>query len=347
MNQYIESLNNELKEYFNILCDNNYPYFIDKYIELPELQRLKGIGYFCGCDYTKIYSIKYWYSRLDHSITCALMAWHFTKDKTQTLAALFHDIGTPAFSHCIDYLLNDTINQESSEKDVFDIIKSSNSIIKYLEFDCVELVDLKDTSKYTILENKKPKLCIDRLDGILHTCLIWLHCWEISKVKKVYNDIVVHKNEFGEDEIGFLDQDICEMFFDGIYEYSMALQKNEDKFVMQCISDLLKKLIELEKITIEDLYLKSELDIIDIINKYYSKEWNIFSNANELKRSNTKPNGVYSISVECKKRYVIPLCKNNEEVERLNDIFENCQKLLDEYLNFEDTKYSYIEGINM
>ncbi|MGI6325153.1 MAG: hypothetical protein ACOXZS_04370 [Bacilli bacterium] len=41
------------------------------------LQRLAGIGFLCGIDYTKLYAneIKYWYSRLDHSIGCALITW--------------------------------------------------------------------------------------------------------------------------------------------------------------------------------------------------------------------------------------------------------------------------------
>jgi HD superfamily phosphohydrolase len=39
-----------------------------------------------------------------------------TKDKKQTLCALFHDLGTPAFSHVVDFMFNDPTNQASSEK---------------------------------------------------------------------------------------------------------------------------------------------------------------------------------------------------------------------------------------
>ena len=125
--------NEEIKKYYNILCNGNYPSFINKYLKVKELERLKEIGQFCGCDYNKLYNIKYWYSRYDHSIAVALMTWNFTKDKTQTIAALFHDLGTPAFSHCIDYLFGDSVKQESSEKSVFEIINKSIEIKKLLE----------------------------------------------------------------------------------------------------------------------------------------------------------------------------------------------------------------------
>ena len=39
------------------------------------------------------------YSILEHSVGVALITWHFTRDKKQTLAALFHDISSPAFKH--------------------------------------------------------------------------------------------------------------------------------------------------------------------------------------------------------------------------------------------------------
>lgn len=53
--------NVELRQYFDILCDGNYPFFIDKYLDTIELKRLKGIGQFCGCDYNKLFNMRYWY----------------------------------------------------------------------------------------------------------------------------------------------------------------------------------------------------------------------------------------------------------------------------------------------
>ena len=57
----------------------------------------------CGTIYSKMYN-QMWYSSLEHSIAVALIIWHFTKDKKQTLSGLFHDIATPVFKHSIDFM---------------------------------------------------------------------------------------------------------------------------------------------------------------------------------------------------------------------------------------------------
>ena len=84
----------DIKKYHKILSPD-YPDFIDKYLALPILARLKGVGLLCGTDWTKLYKNRFHYSRLDHSVGVALIIWHFTHDKVQTLAGLFHDASTP------------------------------------------------------------------------------------------------------------------------------------------------------------------------------------------------------------------------------------------------------------
>lgn len=85
------------------------------------------------------------------------MMWNFTKNKKQTLAALFHDLGTPAFSHSIDFLLNDPLIKKVCELNVKDIINNSVEIRKLLKEDNINIEDVNDVSKYTVMENKKPK----------------------------------------------------------------------------------------------------------------------------------------------------------------------------------------------
>ncbi len=347
MNRYVDNVNSELKQYFNILCDNDYPDFIDEYIELQEMQRLSKIGQFCGCDYTKIFNIKFWYSRLDHSIACALMTWHFTHDKNQTLLALFHDLGTPAFSHCVDYILGDHINQESSEKSVYEVLNSSDEFKHLFTVDNFDINEINNIKKYTIVENNKPKLCVDRLDGVMHTCLIWIRFWNIDDIEYVYKNIGVLSNEYGEREIGFLSKEACDKFFEGVYEYSIALQQNEDKYVMQFIADYMKDAIKKGYVTLDELYTKSEEDIINKIYSLDPNKWNKFKNSNTIRRSDNEPeNNVYYVSINSKKRYVIPICLNEENSSiRLDKLSDKCSKLLDSYLNYNDSKYAYVEDI--
>ena len=52
-----------MKDYLNIFINDNYPMFIDKYLKTKTLDRLKYVSQFCGCDYTKLYSPLFMYTR--------------------------------------------------------------------------------------------------------------------------------------------------------------------------------------------------------------------------------------------------------------------------------------------
>lgn len=119
---------NLMNEYTQLIIDETYPSFIDRYLTTKTLTRLKHITQFCGCDYTRLYSPLFLYTRFDHSLTVAHMTWHFTHDQKETIVALLHDIGTPCFAHCIDYVFSDYLNQESSERSLIDFIKKKTKI---------------------------------------------------------------------------------------------------------------------------------------------------------------------------------------------------------------------------
>ncbi len=339
-------MNSELKEYFNTLCDGKYPKFIDKYLECEEFKRLDKIGMFCGCDYTSLFTPRFWYSRLDHSFSTALMTYRFTKDKQQTILALFHDLGTPAFSHCVDFMLGDSKNQSKSEKSVKDIVFSSEKLKNLLLKDKVPLDIFDDYESYTIVENSKPKICVDRLDGIFSLNSILMHTHSIEQVAEVYKNMVILKNEFNEKEIGFLNTESAEKFYEMASKYTIEMQDNEDKFVMQFIADNLKLLINRNKITLEDLYNLGEQEILSILKRENGENLKAFNYAKKLKRSEEPEPMWYNVSVDAKKRYVLPIVKLDDgRVVRLHTISVKCKKMLDYILAYRDSKYCHIPNI--
>lgn len=80
-----------------------------------------------------MFSFKYWYSNLDHSVGIALIIWRFTHDKKKTLAGLFQDIATPVFKHCIDFMNSVSKTPESTEEKTSDIIRNSLKIMSLLK----------------------------------------------------------------------------------------------------------------------------------------------------------------------------------------------------------------------
>lgn len=333
-----------MKEYLNLFIDDDYPEFIDKYLLTKTLQRLKHVTQFCGCDYTHLYSPLFYYTRFDHSLVVAHMTWHFTHNKKETIAALLHDIGTPCFAHCIDYVLDDYVHQESSEKSIVDIISKDKKLQELLKEDDLSIEDFVDYSRFPILENKSPKLCTDRLDGVLHTCYIWLHTYSLDEIKDVYDQIVVLENEEHHLEIGFKNQKWAERFVSMVYCYAKELQSNTDKYVMKYISEIVKRSVKRRLISLEDLYEKKEEQICKIFNKNFSS-WKIFNEASKLIRTDIKPDQNFYISFVTKKRNTIPLVYTSFGSKRVNLISDYAREKYNDLSVYQDSQYAYIQEL--
>ena len=157
MSKYYDNLDNLIKEYFKVLSPV-FPEWLLDFIDTPEIQRLSGISMVCGTDYSKIYDYVSFNSTLDHSVGVALIIWNFTKVKKQTLAGLFHDIATPTFKHCIDFMNGDSEHQESTEERTEQIIKNSKKIMDLLNRDGIKVEEISDYHIYPIADNDTPKL---------------------------------------------------------------------------------------------------------------------------------------------------------------------------------------------
>lgn len=160
---YIENLDQKTRKYYSILS-KNFPEFLNDYIFTPEMQKLDGINQICGSYWRKENIYDDMYSVLKHSIGVALIIWNFTHDKKQTIAGLLHDISSPAFKHCIDFLNGDAEKQESTEEQTVETIKNSKQIMELLERDNIKVEEICDYKIYPIADNKTPKLSADRLE---------------------------------------------------------------------------------------------------------------------------------------------------------------------------------------
>ena len=242
MGLQLEKADDTIKAYYKILSDD-MPEFLHEYSKVPEMQRIGAIGLNCGTDYTDIFQNKYFYSRLEHSIGVALIIWNFTKDKEQTLAGLFHDIATPSFSHCIDYLHKDYMEQETTECRTRDIIVQSSHIMELLSKDKILVNDVCDYKKYPIADNSSPQLSADRLEYTLSSGMTFTKEWSIHDVADMYRDLIVLNNEEGDPEIAFKSQKTAEKFVGGASKMWSLFQSNEDKIVMQFFADIIAYVI--------------------------------------------------------------------------------------------------------
>lgn len=343
MSKYYANLDSLRKEYFKVLSPV-FPEWLLDYIDTPEIQRLSGISMGCGTNYSNIFDYVSFNSTLDHSVGVALIIWNFTKDKKQTLAGLFHDIATPTFKHCIDFMNGDSEHQESTEERTEQIIKSSKKIMDLLKHDGIKVEEISDYHIYPIADNDTPKLSADRFEYTFSNGMFLYGAWNLDEISKYYNDIVVLKNEEGIDELGFRTPQICKEYLHTILPIFANYDDDNNRTVMQFLADIVKSMNVKEYITINDLYELSEEDIIHKIlncNDIYIKEsFAKFQNAISVFGSEIPVNNKYCISVKAKKRYIVPLTQNNGEVRRINEIDKTANEEVENYMNLKRSKYT-------
>lgn len=335
---------NEKKlEYFNVL-EEKIPEFLNDYIDAYEMQKQKYISVTCGTIYSDLFDSDFFYSSLDHSIAVALIIWHFTHNKKMTLSGLFHDIATPVFKHCIDFLNGDYMNQESTEELTKDIIKNSSEIMNLLNKDNIKLEEVCDYKLYPIADNDAPKLSSDRLEYSLSNALFIYKVSNIDEIKEIYNDIIICKNEENIDELSFKTKDIARKFVKITSKLSINYREDKTRYSMQFISDIIKKLNEENLISKEDLYTKKESDIIKIIeNSKYKDIFNIWRNSKKIESTKEIPKDVYYVHHGAKIRYIDPLVKGK----RISTICNLSKKMIDENLSYDMSDYVYLKDIRI
>ena len=342
MNNYLETLNDEVREYFGILSPK-FPEWLLEYINTPEMLRIGKISLSCGLDYTQSFNIKYFYSNLEHSVGVALIIWNFTHDKKQTLAGLFHDIATPVFKHCIDFMNGDNLNQESTEERTSDIIKNSKEIMYLLNRDNIKVEEVDDYKIYPIADNDTPKLSADRFEYNFSSGLTFAPVWDLDKIRKIYQNIIVIKNEEGIDELSFKDIEVCEEYIETVSKLWPEWISDKDRIAMQLIADICKSMNIKGYLSIDDLYTLSEEEVINkIINcedKYISDTFIKFSNNNKEIISNNFIDNKYCINIYSKRRYIIPLILTGNKPVRIDKVSNKVESLIKEYLSIPTGGY--------
>lgn len=336
---YLENVDKRIIEYLNIL-EPEFPGWINDYINTKELLSQKYISVTCGTIYSNLFESDFFFSSLDHSVAVALIIWHFTHDKKQTLSGLFHDIATPAFKHCVDFLNGDYMTQESTEDLTIEMIKKSSEIVKLLERDNIKISEIEDYHIYPIADNDTPRLSADRLEYSLSNALFTYKLLDIESIKEIYNDIEIQKNSENEMELGFKTKKIARKFVKVTSRLSIIYREDRTRYSMQFIADILKQLSNENKISRQDLYNLKESEVIDVIeSSKYNDIFNIWKNATKVKTSKEEPKDVYYVHHGAKIRYIDPLVNG----ERISKICKIANKMINKNLSYDMNNYVYLD----
>lgn len=283
-----------LEYYLNKLNYQDMPSFLEKYLECHSIIRLKHIGYFCGMDYASkdIYNFSEYITRFDHSLTVSLLTYKLTNNKEMTLAGLFHDIATPCFSHVIDYMNEDYENQESTEEFTESIIRNDKYLNACLNKDKIDINNIINFKQYSIVDNNRPKLCADRIDGVILTGIGWTKNINYDDIDRIVSNLTIFKNEDNELEIGFKSLDIAQKVIEVSKSIDLYCHSNEDNYMMQLLAKITKLSIENGLINYNDLFKENEENIFNYFkenkNQKLQELINIFENIKQEDIPSTK-----------------------------------------------------------
>ena len=358
LNPVKEKSEYDIKKYHNIL-EPNPPEFLQKYYKLPMLKRLKNVGLLCGTDWTTLYKNRFYYSRFDHSVGVALIIWHFTHDKAQTISGLLHDVSTPVFSHVSDFRKGDALTQTETEDSNESIIRSDRNLDALLRVDGLTVEMVEDYHKYPIADNEIPQLSSDRLEYMFPSGMALDGSWDLPAVKRAYEDLEVLRNEEGLPELGFKTLEIAEDYTRRFCMIGHILQLNENKLTLHLLGEIMNRAVKDGILSEADFMKKSEAEIIGTLDKELSQNpttfsedrsklarlYKTFRTMTKIEHTQTPldENEYFCINLKVKQRYINPLVKTNDFCTRISKVSSKAKKIIDDFLLYNDTAFGCVK----
>lgn len=310
-----------MKSLTNIYNDK-IPEYLVPYLQTKSMNRLKGVSMNCGVNYTSLplfQSIPF-YSRYEHSLNVALILEHFTHDAKIVLSGLFHDISTPSFSHTIDFLNHDYVNQESYEDKNESFIIHDEKIMNQLKNDKISLDEVNNYQIYPLADNPSPRLCADRLEYTLSNAYYY-HFINLDTAKRFYDNLKIINNEDNKQEFCFKDQDLAKEFSLLSLRCGKVYSSKEDRFAMESLARLIQEAMNQGIIVKSDLYTSEDEIIFKMIHSDLKEDWINFTKLNRVISSNEYLEDGYII--DSKRRYIDPLFIDGKRVSQSSDIINN------------------------
>ena len=359
-------INYDISEYYNILCPrSDYPDFLDRYIELPVMQRLAGVGLLCGTDWTPLYKNRFYYSRLDHSKGVALIVWHFTHDKAQTIAGLLHDISTPVFSHVSDFRKGDALTQTATEEPTAKIIRGDAELGRLLAEDELTAQQVEDYHNYPIADNEIPQLSADRLEYMFPSGMALDGSWTMDEIRRCYNDLTILRNEYGKDELGFKTLEIAELYCEHFCMIGHILQLNENKLTLHMLGQIMNLAEKKGVLSEEDFMTLSEKEVMEKLDAVVSiraprysttmlsRLYKTFRTMTSIEHTENEltNDSYFCVNLKVKQRYINPLTvveySRTECIEttvkRLSQVSEKARHIIEDFKSYSDTAYGCVK----
>lgn len=280
-------------------------------IESPALQRLKnilqgGYGYRNGIAQA---------TRFEHSMGAMCLLQKFGASLEEQICGLIHDVSHSAFSHTIDYALEDVSSEQRQcyQDNIFDkFVREKTNICEILEKHGLDVDYILDEHNFPLQETELPELCADRIDyslrdgsgyenkktGLIENLIVKDKKW-------VFNNFKAAKN-FAE-------------FFE--YMNRVYYSNLETAAMFSSTGQALKCLLQNKLLSLDDLYT-DDWQVVEIMKKIaleddgFVKHWERMNNQD--KYVNDPDN--YEETIWLKSRAVDPLFLDGDKLKRVSEV---------------------------
>ena len=288
----------------------------------PAIQRLRHID---QAGYSKSF-FSHSRNRYDHSVGVFLLLRKYGASLEEQIAGLIHDISHYAFSHAIDYILEEgnideqDLQDRSKEKflkgsDIPEILKKYGYDTKYIA----------NEENFPLLENSLPDICADRIEYSIRDIILFLEDGK-SKGKEVLKHLKVSDNNiwyFDDANIG--------------YEYANDFKNLNDDFyagfksaiMFKSIKDFIKHALDKGYIHTKDLE-KYDQYVLDKCLKYIDKDklvkkyWKRMNNSELFYEGEDN----YEEIIYCKSRVIDPFCLVKGDMKRVSEVYKDWKKVV-------------------
>ncbi|MEB2301506.1 HD domain-containing protein [Lysinibacillus xylanilyticus] len=290
---------------------------LEELILSKPMQRLKGIHQ-GGASY--LVNSQWNVTRFEHSVGVMLLIKQVGGSLEEQIAGLLHDVSHTAFSHVIDFVLEN--KAEDYHEEIFmDVIRKSEIpiILKKYNYNYEHL--LLNTATWNLLEQPAPELCADRVDYTLRDMYVYGQASR-EEIQKFLNDIIVYQGKMCLQSIELAEwfvktyyQEVLDFFMDplNIYAYYKLAQT-------------LKLSLEKKIITFAD-FLKEDHELIERIKS--SNDRQVQSLFKQL-HSDVKvrvDQKEFDIHQKNKTRLIDPLLYFHNRLLRASELSEDVRKM--------------------
>jgi hypothetical protein len=221
-------------------------------------------------------------------------------------------------------------------------IISEREITEHLKQYHISIDEVSDYHQYPIADNDTPMLSADRLEYTIGNgfCVYNL---ELETLKGIYQDLIVTRNELGNEELCFQTMEAAKRFTEISLNNSRFFVSNEDRFAMQTLADILRFALENGVLLPKELHL-TETEVIKKLNndQTLSKMWKDYTELSAVTASLEKPANQYSVNIAAKKRYIDPLVLVENSPKRLTEIDADIREQIQSFLKLDFDQWIFI-----